>query len=143
MSSKEIKKNLLEIKSKYNRNFSESFKKEKVRQLIEKQVTIKDLSEIYEVSRTTLYKWIYIYSPHHKKGTKQVVEMESEAHRTKKLLLKVAELERIIGRKQLRLDYQEKLIELASEEIGYDIKKKHGQQQLNGFDPTGRDIAIG
>ena len=142
MSSKNLKKELLEIKSKYNRNFSETFKKEKVKELVEKQISIKDLSELYEVSRTTLYKWIYLYSPHHKRGTKQIVEMESEAYKTKRLLVKVAELERIIGQKQLILDYQDKLIELASEEVGYDIKKKHEQPQLNGIEQTEEHITI-
>lgn len=132
MSSKELKTNELKVSSKYNRNFSESFKKEKVKLLVEKQISIAELSKLYGVSRTAVYKWLYLYSPHHKRGTKQVVEMESEAHKTKNLLLKVAELERIVGQKQLKLDYQNKLIDLVSEELGYDIKKKHGQQQSNG-----------
>ena len=132
MSSKDLKKKDQNVSSKYNRNFSESFKKEKVKQLVEKQISIAELSKLYSVSRTAVYKWLYLYSPHHKRGTKQVVEMESEAHKTKNLLLKVAELERIVGQKQLKLDYQDKLIDLVSEELGYDIKKKHEQQQSNG-----------
>ena len=134
MSSKKLKRARFEIKSYYNRRFSESFKKEKVKQIVEKQISIKELSEIYEVSRTAVYKWLYQYSVHHKRGTKQVVEMESEALKTKKLYARVAELERIIGQKQLELDFKDKLIELASKEIGYDIKKKHEQQLLNGSD---------
>ncbi len=134
MSSKKLKRARFEIKSYYNRRFSESFKKEKVKQIVEKQISIKELSEIYEVSRTAVYKWLYQYSVHHKRGTKQVVEMESEALKTKKLYARVAELERIIGQKQLEIDFKDKLIELASKEIGYDIKKKHEQQLLNGSD---------
>ncbi len=134
MSSKRLKRARFEIKSYYNRRFSESFKKEKVKQIVEKQISIKELSEIYEVSRTAVYKWLYQYSVHHKRGTKQVVEMESEALKTKKLYARVAELERIIGQKQLEIDFKDKLIELASKEIGYDIKKKHEQQLLNGSD---------
>ncbi len=134
MSSKKLKRARFEIKSYYNRRFSESFKKEKVKQIVEKQISIKELSEIYEVSRTAVYKWLYQYSVHHKRGTKQVIEMESEALKTKKLYARVAELERIIGQKQLEIDFKDKLIELASKEIGYDIKKKHEQQLLNGSD---------
>jgi len=134
MSSKKLKRARFEIKSYYNRRFSESFKKEKVKQIVEKQISIKELSEIYEVSRTAVYKWLYQYSVHHKRGTKQVVEMESEALKTKKLYARVAELERIIGQKQLEIDFKDKLIELASKEIGYDIKKKHEKQLLNGSD---------
>jgi transposase len=36
----------------------------------------------------------------------------------------VAELERVIGQKQLQVDYYKKLIELIEEEIGEDMKKK-------------------
>ena len=132
MSTKKLKKERFKIKSNYNRRFSERFKKEKVKQIVEKQISIKELSEIYEVSRTAVYKWLYLYSAHHKRGTKQVIEMESEALKTKKLYARVSELERIIGQKQLELDFKDKLIELASQAIGYDIKKKHEQQLLNG-----------
>jgi transposase len=41
--------------------------------------------------------------------------MESEALKTKQLQDRNAELERIIGQKQMQIDYLEKLIELASE----------------------------
>lgn len=133
MSSKKEQKEKLQIQSKYNRYFSESFKKEKVKQLVAKQISIKELSELYDVSRTSIYKWLYTYSPHHKRGTIQVVEMESEALKTKVLLSKVAELERALGRKQLEIDFNNKVIEIASNELGYDIKKKYGQALSNGF----------
>ena len=51
--------------------------------------------------------------------------MESEAYKTKQLLEQVAELERVIGQKQLEIDYLDKLLELESQELGYDLKKKH------------------
>lgn len=142
MSSKKGQKEKLQIQSKYNRYFSETFKKEKVKQLVAKQISIKELCELYEVSRTSIYKWLYQYSPHHQRGTIQVVEMESEALKTKVLLAKVAELERALGRKQLEVDFNNKLIELASKEIGYDIKKKHGQQPLNGLEDIGTNTRI-
>lgn len=142
MSSKKEQKEKLQIQSKYNRYFSESFKKEKVKQLVAKQISIKELSELYDVSRTSVYKWLYQYSPHHKRGTIQVVEMESEALKTKVLLAKVAELERALGRKQLEVDFNNKVIEIASKEIGYDIKKKHGQALLNGLEGNDPNIPI-
>jgi hypothetical protein len=49
--------------------------------------------------------------------------MESEALKTKILLERNAELERIIGQKQIKIDYLEKLIELASEDLKIDLKK--------------------
>ena len=49
--------------------------------------------------------------------------MESEALKTKALLERNAELERIIGQKQLKIDYLEKLIEIASDDLKIDLKK--------------------
>ncbi len=49
--------------------------------------------------------------------------MESEAVKTKLLVERNAELERIIGQKQLKIDYLEKLLEIASEDLKIDLKK--------------------
>jgi transposase len=128
------KKTRLEIRQR--RTFSEAFKRQKVQQIVEKKIDIKDIVEAYGVARMTVYRWLYQYSPHHQKGTNQVVQMESEEFKTRHLLKQVAELERSIGQKQLQLDYLEKLIAVASEELGMDIKKNFGQQPSNGTDST-------
>ena len=120
-----------QIRKRYNRTFSTEFKKEKVKDLIEHRTTIKDLSTLYEVSRTSIYKWIYLYSGI-EEGTKLVVQMESEEQKTKLLQQRLAECERIIGQKQMQLDLLEKGYELASEELGYDLKKKYVPRSWNG-----------
>lgn len=127
--SKEKKTNL-EIRQR--RTFSEAFKRQKVQQIVEKKISIKDVVEHYGVSRMSVYRWLYQYSPHHQKGTNQVVQMESEEHRTKQLLKQVAELEQALGRKQLHIDYLERLIAISSEELKTDLKKNFGQPPLNG-----------
>lgn len=73
-----------------------------------------------------MYKWIYKYSSL-EKGTRQIIEMESEALKTKQLLEQVATLERKLGQKQLEIDYLQKTLEVASKELGYDLKKKYEQ----------------
>lgn len=114
--------------SGYNRVFSEEFKRQKVKDIEADRVSIKELSEVYGVSRTAVYKWIYKYSIHYQKGVKQVVQMESEEQKTLQLRQRVAELERIIGQKQLELDFANKLLEVASEDLGYDVKKNIEQK---------------
>lgn len=109
--------------TKFNRTFSESFRKSKVAEIRSGRLKVRDLSQLYNISRTTVYKWLYLYSEL-EKGTKTVVQMESEANKTKLLLQRVAELERIIGQKQLEIDYLNVCLEVASEDVGYDIKKK-------------------
>lgn len=52
-----------------------------------------------------------------------IVQQDSEEAKTQELLKKVAELERILGQKQMEIDYQSKLIEIASKELDIDLKK--------------------
>jgi transposase-like protein len=128
----------LEIKTK--RQFSEEFRKSKVKELVEKQISIGQLSRIYGVSRTAVYKWLYKYSVHHQRKTTLVVEMESESYKTKRLQQQVAELERIIGQKQLEIDFLNKMLEIGSEELGFDLKKNFSTKLSNGTDATAKDI---
>ena len=109
------------------RHFSEAFKKEKVQLILERKVTIAQISELYKVSRTAVYNWVYKYS-HIERQVITVVQMESEEQKTKMLLNRVAELERIIGQKQLEIDLNEQVFEVLKEELGYDVKKKYEQR---------------
>lgn len=114
------------------RHFSEAFKVEKVKMIEEGQVTVLQLSRIYQVTDAAIYKWIRKYSTRISKAERVVVEKESEGSKTIELLQKLAELERKVGQKQLQIDYLEKVIELGSEEVGFDIKKKFASGQSTG-----------
>ncbi len=114
------------------RRFSEAFKIEKVKMIESRHYTVKQLSRIYEVSETAIYKWIRKYSTKIAKTEVLVIEKESEGAKTLELLQRLAELERSIGQKQLQLDYLEKVIELGSEEVGFDIKKKYESGYSSG-----------
>ena len=132
-------KALQNVASKFNRTFSEEFKRALVKDLEANLVSIPDLVKLHQVSRTSIYKWVYLYSTK-VKGTITVVQMESEQRKTLELYQKVAELERVIGQKQMELDYLNKVIELAGEELDFDIKKKYEHKQLNGLDKTSKTI---
>ena len=126
MSSKKLK-NSSESSRKYrqNRRFSEEFKRDKVKKIESKRLKVSQVCDFYEVTSAAVYKWLHKYGQKTEKGVKIVIEMESEEYRTKQLLERVAELERIIGQKQLEIDYLDKLLVLESQELGYDLKKKH------------------
>jgi transposase-like protein len=110
---------------KIMRQFSESFKKEKVKQIEEKKITVLQLSRIYEVSPTAIYKWIRKYSKYAGKNERIVVEKESEGEKTMQLLKKIAELEQLLGQKQVEVEYLKKVIEFGSELTETNIKKKY------------------
>lgn len=131
-----MKKETVKREYRKQRYFSEEFRKQKVKELEQNLIKVSELSKIYSVSRTTIYGWLYKYSLHLKKGVNQVIEMESESRKTKLLQVRLAELERIVGQKQLQIDYLEKILELGSEEVGIDIKKKFSTEQSNGSAKT-------
>lgn len=58
------------------------------------------------------------------KKERLVIETESDTRQLIELKKRISELERIIGQKQIQIDFQSKMIELAEETYGVDIKKK-------------------
>ena len=128
-----------ETKPDFHRYFSEDFKKKKVRELERKITSIPDICRTYSVSRTSVYRWIYKYSVMAKKQVKQVVEAKSDTQRIKALEARIKELERIVGQKQLLLEFQDKMIEIAEADYGVDIKKKVGSKLSSGTTTTGKN----
>jgi transposase-like protein len=121
-----------ENKPDYHRYFSEDFKKKKVRELERNISSVPDICKTYSVSRTSVYKWIYKYSAMAKKQVKQVVEAKSDTQKIKALQERIKELERIVGQKQLLLEFKDKMIEIAEATYGVDIKKKVGSRLSSG-----------
>jgi len=126
----------LEIRQR--RCFSEEFKRAKVKDIIEKRLRVSELCKLYDVSSTSVYNWIYQYSVHHSQKSILVVQMESEAQRNKELQRRIADLERAVGQKQLEIDFLNKLLELGSDELGFDLKKNFSVQLLNGTGSSGQ-----
>lgn len=110
-------------KLRVRRVFSEAFKRQKVKEIEQGLYTVLELSRLYNVSTKSVYRWLHKYSITHQKGIVQVVQMQSEAQKNKELLARLAELERIVGQKQLQIDYLEQLIRISSEELKVDLKK--------------------
>ena len=110
-------------KTKTHRVFSESFKRAKVAEIDSGKVKIAEIARTYNVTTGAIRKWIRKYSFSYQPTVKMVVEMESETHKTQQLTRKVAELERIIGQKQLEIDFLNTLVKVSSEELGTDLRK--------------------
>ncbi len=121
----------MEIKLQKMRVFSKAFKKEKVQLIAEQKISVAELSKIYAVSKTAIYKWINQYNSLPKQE-RLVVEKVSEEQKSLSLLKKIGELEAVIGRQQVSLIYLESVIECGGELLGEDLKKKYKSQQLKG-----------
>lgn len=127
-----------EVKSSYNRYFSEDFKQKRVRELESNLVSIADICKTYHVSRTSVYRWIYKYSSMAKKNVRQVVESKSDTKKIQMLEERVKELERALGQKQMLLDIKDKIIEIAEDTYDIDIKKKLDSKVSSGSSTTGK-----
>ena len=128
-----------EIKPLYHRYFSDDFKRKKVRELERNLTSIPDICRTYSVSRTSVYKWIYKYSAMAKKQEKQVVEAKSDTKKIRALEERIKELERVVGQKQLLLEFKDKMIEIAESTYNVDIKKKVGSRLSSGTTSTGKN----
>ncbi len=112
------------VRERIMRHFSKEFKQKKVREIEQKKTRISDVCREYEVSDTTVYRWLRQYGSQYHKGVRTIVESESDTRLIMELKHKIAELERVIGQKQVMIDFKDKIIELAEQEYKIDIKKK-------------------
>jgi transposase len=116
---------------KIYRFFSEDFKKTIVKEYDNKKLSINDIAQLYEVSKNSVYHWLWKYSHKYHKGVRMVLELESDGSRIEYLLKRLSDAERTVGQKQMEIEFLNKVIELCSDELGYDIKKKLITKQLN------------
>lgn len=119
-------KNDYEIKQK--RSFSEALRKQIVGQVERKELTISQVSREYQVSKAAVYNWLYRYSTTLKKGTRLVMEQDSQEKSSQELKNRIKELEAALGRKSLEADLFRVIVDLASEEYKVDLKKTFGDQ---------------
>lgn len=65
-----------------------------------------------------------------------MVDKDSQSEKLKQMQQRIAELEQAVGHKQMQIDYYEKFIDLASEEVGEDLKKKYDCAASSGSSRT-------
>ncbi len=118
------------------RIFSDKLKKKIVKDIEQGKVSVGGASREYEVSNVAVYRWLKKFSSHLHSSTTLVMQMDSEQYRSKELEKKVLELEAALGRKQLEIDYLNKLIELAGEDMGTDLKKNISMPASDGTGKT-------
>lgn len=116
MSGKKVRINVKRV-------FTEEFKRARVKEYEKGAFTVKELSKLYQVHTAVIYRWIYKYSAYNKRNIKVVEMTESSQKKVRELQKRIEELERVVGQKQLNIDFLEKMIELAGQEYGIDIKK--------------------
>ena len=118
------------------RIFSDSLKKKIIQDIQQRKVNVSGVCREYQVSYQSVYVWLKKFSPHLYPNTTTVMEMDSEQYKTKELEKKVAELEAALGRKQMEIDFLNKLIDIADQDLGTDIKKNIATRVSTGTEKT-------
>jgi transposase len=106
------------------RIFSKELKRKLVEEIEHKRLKVKDVVNLYNVSTGIVYQWLRLYTSMNIAGVTMVVETESKESKLEQLYRRINDLERMLGKKQMEIEFKDKVIEICSNELGYDIKKK-------------------
>lgn len=126
----------LTLAERRRRSFSETFKRDKVREIELGLVRISEVKRQYNVSDTAIYNWIRRFGTQEKTPERLIIETMSDTIALKELKERIAELERLVGQKQIEVEYYKKMIDLAQEHYGIAIKKNYPTQP---YDTSGLD----
>lgn len=110
-------------KVKKYRRYTECFKRKIVEDFEKGSFSVLQLSKEYDISIQLIYTWIYKYSNYSEKGWRVVEKKDSISEKLKKANKQIKHLESIVGKKQIRIEYLERMIALAEEELKIDIEK--------------------
>ena len=106
-----------------HRRFSEEFRREQVKLIEKGERTIGQVSQLYEVKRDNVRRWVKQY------GTIQrpemiVIQTQEEVNRIKDLEIQVTRLTEVIGKLHVEMLYKNELLDLAKQQLGPDFEKK-------------------
>lgn len=125
-------------KLRKQRKYSEDFKKRIVTDFESGKFSVAQLERLHGIANPTIYNWIYKFSTFNEKGFRIVEMKDSSNQKMKELEARIKELESAVGRKQIKIDYLEKMMEIAKDELDIDIKKNFGTPQSAGSGKTSK-----
>jgi len=106
-----------------HRRFSEEFRREQVKLIEKGERTIAQVSQLYEVKRDNVRRWVKQY------GTTDrpemiIIQTQQEVNRIKDLESQVSKLTEVIGKLHVEMLYKNELLDLAKQQLGHDFEKK-------------------
>lgn len=120
------------------RKYSEEFKKSIVNDFESGKFSVPQLERLHKLNKRSIYNWIYKYSQSNERGQRIVEMKDSSTQKLKALEQRIKELEQTVGKKQIQIDYLEKMIDIAKTELDIDIKKNSNTPQSSGSSATRR-----
>jgi len=118
------------------RIFSEELRKSIVKDYESGKMTVRELSRLHAVTDKSIYRWIARYSGLEKQQIRVVEMKDSSGNKFKELEQRIQELERMVGQKQIQLEFYKQMVELAKDEFGIDLKKNSSTPRCSGSGPT-------
>jgi len=111
------------VEERRRRRFSESFRKEQVQKIESGELSIKEVSSLYEVQQKYVRNWVKKF------GTKDlpeqiIISTSSDYNRIKALEKEVCDLKQIIGEQQIEMIRTKSILLLAEQKLGNDFEKK-------------------
>jgi len=119
-----------------HRSFSEEFKRSLVAEFESGKFTVAQLGRLHKIKIQLIYNWIYKYSNTNQQGVIMVEKAQSSTQKMKDLEKRIAELERAVGQKQIKIEYLEKMIDIAKTDLNIDIKKNFNTPPSAGSERT-------
>lgn len=110
-------------KERQSRRFSESFRREQVVLIESGQISIGEVSRLYEVKRQNVKRWLSKY------GTQEltpqvIITTSSDYNRIGKLEKEIKELKQLIGSQHIQIVHLESVRQQAEQLLGKDFQKK-------------------
>lgn len=118
-------------KIRKHRKFSDDFKRDLVKSFESGKYSVAELGRLHGIKDPIIYNWIYKFSNYNQKGFRMVEHTESSSKKLKELEAKIKSLEAVIGQKQIKIDFLEKMIDIAQDELNIDIKKNSSTPPSN------------
>lgn len=111
------------VEERRRRRFSENFRKEQVKKIESGELSVEEVSRLYEIQQKNVRLWLKKYGI--KKIPEQIIISTSKDYnRVKDLEQEVAKLKQIIADQQIELIKTKSVVLLAEEKLGTSFEKK-------------------
>ena len=115
------------VEERHRRRFSEAFRKEQVALIEQGEVTITEVSRLYEVKCASIQRWLIKYGKQ-KLPERILVRSSKDIDRLGDLEKENKRLKEALGSQHLKTVYLEELLKLAKERLGEDFEKKYNSR---------------
>ena len=120
-----------QIAQKIIKRYSTAFKQKVVNEIESGKLSVSGAQQLYSIGGSlTIQQWIKKLGKLHLLNKIVRVELKDEISKLKESQKRIQELERALADAHIKLVTYETLIEVAEEELGVNIKKNLGPEQL-------------